>query len=217
MQPCRSPYGPIKQVKYIKDRLLFPISWIQKQDYCEYQIFLENIRGIKVKPTRAMTEGKEEHERLYVEFAEKAVPATLEEMLAESVTVPVLSREFRVDDYQHGIYGYIDEVRMSPDCFMVIDDKPGVRVFLSSIHQVLGYCLAFKSISPGDPRQIIAALRERGTDNIIWQNLFDSSAEEEIIAIIDHIHDLLMGRAEFKRSTNPNKCHSCRLSSHCLA
>ena len=217
MQPFRSPYGPIKQVKYIKDRLLFPISWIQKQDYCEYQIYLENIRGIKVRPTRAMTEGKEEHERLYVEFAEKAVPATLEEMLAESVTAPVLSREFRVDDQQHGIYGYIDEVRMSPDCFMVIDDKPGARAFLSSIHQVLGYCLAFKSISSGDSRQIVAALRERGTDNIYWQALFDSSAEEEIVAIIDHVHDLLMGRVEFKRTANPNKCHSCRLSSHCLA
>jgi CRISPR-associated exonuclease Cas4 len=217
MQTGRSPYGAIKGVKYKQGKLLFPISWLQKQDYCEYQIYLENIRGIQARPTPAMTEGKEEHERLYTEFAEKAVPATVEQMLTESLTVPILSREFRVEDLEHGLYGYIDEVRMGPDAFVVIDDKPGVKIFLSSIHQVLGYCLAFKTAAPADRRQVIAALRERGTDNVYWQTPFDASAEEEITLITSHVHDLLTGKAEFKRSTNSNKCRSCRLKLHCSA
>ncbi len=203
-------FRKITEVNFIKDKLLFPISWLQKQDYCEYQIYLENIRGIKTKPTKAMIEGKGEHEEMYQRFAEKAVPATPEQMLAESRTANVLSREFRISDEVHGVFGYIDEVWMSPDSFVVIDDKPGNRPYLSCIHQVYGYCLAFKTlVNVGDTRGIVAALRERGTDNIYWQAPFNQTAEEEIIATIDHIHSLLAGRIQFKPTENPRKCLSC--------
>ncbi|MCR4394704.1 MAG: hypothetical protein NUV31_10075, partial [Dehalococcoidales bacterium] len=57
-QPPREIAGTI----YIQNRLLFPISWLDKQEFCEYQIYLENIAGIKVEPTRQMIEGKQEHE-----------------------------------------------------------------------------------------------------------------------------------------------------------
>ena len=210
------PYGKISQVIYIKGRPLFPISWLQKQDYCEYQILLENVQGIKVKPTRAMTEGQQQHEQLYERFAREAEPATVEQMLDESRKVKVLSREFRVLDIEHGIYGYIDEVWLTPENFVVIDDKPGTRAFTSNIHQVYGYCLAFKSITrPDDNRGLIAALRERGTDNIIWQAPFDRLAEEAVTAVIDHVHNLLSGKDRFTSSINPNKCKVCRLRDHC--
>ena len=95
---------------YIENRPLFPISWLHKREYCEYQIYLENIKGIKVIPTKAMVEGRQEHDQLYSEFKKEAVPATFEEMLAESKTAQVLSRELRVVDITHGVYGLIDEV-----------------------------------------------------------------------------------------------------------
>jgi CRISPR-associated exonuclease Cas4 len=209
-------FRKITEVNFIKDKLLFPISWLQKQDYCEYQIYLENIRGIKTKPTKAMIAGKDEHEEMYQRFVEKAVPATPEQMLVESKTEKVLSREFRITDEVHGVFGYIDEVWMSPDAFVVIDDKPGNRPYLSCIHQVYGYCLAFKTmVNAGDTRGIVAALRERGTDNIYWQAPFNQTAEEEIIATVDHIHSLLAGRNQFKPTENPRKCLSCRLKVHC--
>lgn len=211
-----SPYGKISQVIYIKDKPLFPISWLQKQDYCEYQIYLENIKGIKVQPTQAMKVGKAEHDTLYQQFAEKAVPATVEQMLTESRIAKILSREFRVVDTEHGIHGFIDEIWLNPDSFVVIDDKPGTRVYLSSIRQVLGYCLAFKTVAPrDDSRQVIAALRERGTDNICWQAPFNPAAEEEIMAVVDHIHALISGQAQFKPTDNPNKCKGCRLNKVC--
>ena len=210
------PLKRITEVSYVKDKLLFPINWLQKQDYCEYQIYLENIKGIKVKPTRAMVEGKEEHQALYNQFIEKAVPSTPEEMLAESKKAKILSREFRILDADHGIQGYIDEIWLSPEAFTVIDDKPGAKPYLSNIHQIYGYCLAFKTvIEEGDGRKIFAALRERGTHNIYWQAPFDQSAEEEITAIISHIHALLSGQDQFKPTENPNKCHSCRLNRYC--
>jgi len=209
------PWKKIRQVKYIGDRLLFPISWLQKQDYCEYQIYLENILGVKAAPTAAMAEGAQEHERLYTEFAEKAVPATFEEMLTESRTARLLSRELRVADPVHGLYGYIDEVWLTPESFVVIDDKPGIKAFTSNIHQVYGYCLAFKTVTAGDNRKITAALRQRGTENVFWSNLFDAQAEEEIAGISQHIHDLLEGKTEFAACGNSNKCRSCRLKPQC--
>ena len=96
--------------------------------------------GIKVAPTREMIEGKQEHQNLYDQFEKEAVPATLEEMLLESKKVTVFSRELRVRDTKHGIYGLIDEVLLTPNEFIVIDDKPGTKTFLSNIHQVFGYC-----------------------------------------------------------------------------
>ena len=99
---------------------------------------------------------------------------------------------------------------------MVIDDKPGVKTFLSNIHQVHGYCLAFKeTVATFDNREVMAALRERGTKNIYWSEPFTKPAEESIVAIIDHIHSLISGTNDFGSTDNPNKCHSCRLSVTC--
>jgi CRISPR/Cas system-associated exonuclease Cas4 (RecB family) len=163
-----------------------------------------------------MVEGKQEHEQLYDAFKEKAVPATFEEMLVQSKTVQVFSREFRVVDAKHGVYGLVDEVMLTPEEFIVIDDKPGTKTFLSNIHQVYGYCLAFKETAKAlDSRRIMAALRERGTDNIYWRAPFDELAEHTIIKVIRHIHAAISGSEVFNSANNPNKCKACRLKTNC--
>lgn len=206
----------IREVIYIKNKPLFPISWLHKQEFCEYQIFLENVKGIRVKPTKVMADGKAEHGRLFEEFKKEAVPATFEEMMTRSKVVKVLSCEFRVVDVRHGVYGLIDEVLLTPEEFIVIDDKPGRITYLSNIRQVHGYCLAFgEAVRPLDPRPIVAALRERGTNNIYWNTPFTQSAEKEIVSVVDRIHALIAGREEFASSDNSNKCRRCRFNSAC--
>ena len=206
----------VSEVIYIKERPLFPISWLHKQEFCEYQIYLENIMGIKVKPSKEMIAGNLAHKGLYDSFRKEAIPATLDDMLFESKKAQIYSREFRVRDLEHGIYGLIDEVLLTPDSFVVIDDKPGTKTFQSNINQVFGYCLAFKVIvAPQDARPIVAALRERGTDNIYWNVPFDSQAEGYIATVIEHIHSLLDGVIEFSSSGNPNKCRNCRFKDRC--
>ena len=37
------------------------ISWLYAQDYCEYQLYLEQVRGVAVDDTPAMVEGSVEH------------------------------------------------------------------------------------------------------------------------------------------------------------
>ncbi|NYB51513.1 MAG: Dna2/Cas4 domain-containing protein [Methanobacteriaceae archaeon] len=192
----------------------FPISWLNKQGYCEYSIFLENFQGIEVQPTRNMVIGTREHSRLEEEFLRDAEPATFEEMIETSKTVELLSRELPVLSERYGIRGYIDEVWMMPDEFVIIDDKPGTRAFPSAINQVLGYCLAFKDTVKED-RKIIASLRERGTDNIFWSTYFDENAENSIISLINRIQNLISGEEEFIPTKNPRKCLKCRLKRKC--
>ena len=70
-------------------------------------------------------------------------------------------------------------------------------------------------IGQDDSRKIIAALRERGTDNIYCRIIFDDKAKNEIIKVVDHIHGLIAGKEQFDSSTNPNKCKGCGLRNDC--
>ncbi|MDY9924485.1 CRISPR-associated protein Cas4 [Methanobacterium sp.] len=208
------PHPEISQVMIIDGCNNFPISWLNKQGYCEYSIYLENVKGIEVKPTRNMVVGTQEHARLEMEFQKDAEPATFEEMLETSKTAELLSRELPVISSRYGIRGYIDEVWMTPDEFIIIDDKPGKRAFSSSINQVFGYCLAFQDMVK-DERRIVGALRERGTDNIFWSAYFDGKAEQDIISLINRVQNLLVGKTDFLPTNNPRKCRSCRLKIKC--
>ncbi len=212
--PRSIPHPTISQVKIIATKNNFPISWLNKQGFCEYGIYLENVKGIMAKPSKAMIEGTKEHAVLESKFREDAEPATFEEMLETSKTAEILSRELPVISPRYGIRGFIDEVWMTPDEFIIIDDKPGTVPYLSSINQVYGYCLAFKD-SVKENRAIVASLRERGTDNIYWSSYFDGQAEKNIINQINRIHHLLTGKLEFIPTKNPKKCRGCRFNDRC--
>ncbi|MFZ0442437.1 MAG: PD-(D/E)XK nuclease family protein [Methanobacterium sp.] len=208
------PHPTISQVKIIANKNNFPISWLNKQGFCEYGIYLENVKGIEVKPTKSMINGTKEHAILEDKFKDGAEPATFDEMLETSKTGEIFSRELPVISKLFGIRGFIDEVWMTPDEFIIIDDKPGKIAYSSSINQVYGYCLAFKEMVP-EKRRIIASLRQRGTENIYWSSYFDGKAEEDIINLINRMHRLLSGETEFLSTDNPNKCRGCRFNTIC--
>ena len=48
------------------------ISWLYAQDYCEYQLYLDQVQGIAVDDTPAIVESSVEHQRLEDEFLAKA-------------------------------------------------------------------------------------------------------------------------------------------------
>ena len=209
-----TPHPSINKVNVIDDQNNFPISWLNTQAYCEYCIFLENVKGITAKPTKAMKEGTKGHSDLESKFRKDAEPATFEEMLETSQKAEIFSRELPVESARYGIRGFIDEVWMTPDEFIIIDDKPGTRAYPSSINQVFGYCLAFKD-SVKEGRRIVASLRERGTDNIFWSTYSTPEAEQSVLEIINRVHGLLEGTVDFIPTKNPKKCRSCRFSPRC--
>lgn len=212
--PNSIPHPNVSEVKIIENKNNFPISWLNKQGYCEYGIFLENVRQIKTAPTQAMIKGVQEHFILESKFREEAEPVTFDDMMETSKTAEILSRELPVISANYGIRGFIDEIWMTPDEFVIIDDKPGVIPYSSSINQLYGYCLAFKDMVK-EKRRIVASLRERGTDNIFWASYFDKKAENTIIELINHVHDLISGNKSFSSTDNPNKCRKCRFNKIC--
>lgn len=215
MKDSRPTYHPeIAQVRIIDGQNNFPISWLNTQGYCEYCIYLQNVKGITAPRTMAMKRGSKVHHVLEEEFKKDAVPTTMEEMMETSKTVEILSRELYVESARHGIRGLIDEIWMTPDEFIIIDDKPGKIAYSSQINQVFGYCLAFKD-RYGDGRRIIASLRQSTSGDVFWQQYFDEKAENRIKSIVHHVHQALLFNEEFLATENPNKCRSCRFSAKC--
>ena len=196
------------------------ISWLYAQDYCEYQLYLDQVKGVEVDDTPAMVEGSAEHQRLEDEFLAKAeAEYTFEEAVEESQKAPISSRELYVEDRSLGIRGYIDELILNPDGFTVIDDKPVGRtgkVYPSSKHQVYGYCMALKHmLGPDEHRPITAAVRARGSNRIVWSEAFDTKAEKKVQRLIKRVHGLIDGDIPFKSSTQAYKCRPCRFFDVC--
>ena len=146
----------IKGLQIIEGKNNFPISWLNKQGYCEYQLYLEHMKGIETQPTAAMTQGSKIHEELEDIFKQDSTPSTFEEAVEASKETASMSRECFVVAPDYGIRGYIDEIWMKPDEIVIIDDKPGRTPYESTMNQVRAYCLAYKDMTNED-RKIKAA------------------------------------------------------------
>ena len=204
-----------KMVRIIDEKANFPISWLNTQGYCEYSLYLEYCKGVSTAPTYEMTLGSHEHSELEAKFKETAEPSTFDDAFELSKEKEILSREMFVIDTENGIRGYIDEIRMSPDKIIIIDDKPGKIAYPSTINQVRAYCLAFKNMIGDDDRKIIAALRQRGTDNIFWHEEFNEINEKSIRYQVNFLHRLIEDQRGPIPTKNPNKCRKCRFQSYC--
>lgn len=204
----------IKGVQIIDGKNNFQISWLNQQGYCEYQIYLEYMKGIETPATPEMTHGSDIHNQLETIFKQDATTATFEEAVEVSKSEASMSRECFVISPKYGIRGYIDEIWMTPEEIVIIDDKPGRTPYFSTMNQVRAYCLAFKDMT-NDERPIKAALRERGTSNLFWIEIFTEDVEKQIKFTIDRMHGLLEGSRPFVPTKNPNKCRSCRYKRYC--
>ena len=204
----------IKGVQIIDGKNNFQISWLNQQGYCEYQIYLEYMKGIETPATPEMTHGSDIHNQLETIFKKDATPSTFEEAVEVSKSEASMSRECFVISHKYGIRGYIDEIWMTPEEIVIIDDKPGRTPYFSTMNQVRAYCLAFKDMT-NDERPIKAALRERGTSNLFWIEIFTEDVEKQIKFTIDGMHGLLEGSRPFVPTKNPNKCRSCRYKRYC--
>ncbi|WP_455645958.1 CRISPR-associated protein Cas4 [Methanosphaera sp.] len=204
----------IKQVKIFNNTPNFPISWLNTQNFCEYSIYLENFQHIEVEATEAMLKGTEVHNKLEKEFKKDAVKMSMDEILMESETHEVVSREFFVINEEFGIRGYIDEIQFNKGTIIIIDDKPGTKAYRSMINQVFAYCLSFK-YSVDKDMKIFGALRNRDTGEVFWQEEFTHDEEENIKEVIQHVQNLIKGVDDFIPTKNPNKCRSCRFNTNC--
>ncbi len=192
-----------------------PISLLNTQAYCEYQIFLERVRGVRAEETKKMKLGKKVHSELEKEHEKKAEleltpKQTLKKSKKEKITL--IARELEVRGKL--LYGLIDEVHFSPSQIVIIDDKPGTYAYMSNKKQVWGYCLAFEEyLDPGMP--LIAVLRNRDTQQVFWEKPFANRHRDMVKETTQRILDILNGKRVPVPTTNANKCRSCRFNGDC--
>lgn len=192
-----------------------PVSWLHSQAYCEYQIYLQHVKGVEPEVTPEVKEGAEAHASL--DEAHKAA-AELELSVGEALTkakiegVVLSSREVFVEGEQ--LIGLIDEVVFMPDRILIIDDKPGNVAWPSSQMQTFGYCLAFEEqYKPELP--VVAVLRNRDSGENIWAQTFAKEQREDVLNTVSRIRGILSGETEAVSTRNPNKCRACRFKGAC--
>jgi CRISPR-associated exonuclease Cas4 len=192
-----------------------PVSWLHSHAYCEYQIYLQHVKGVQPEITLEVQKGIDAHASL--DEAHKAA-AELELTVSDALTkaqkeeVTLVAREVLVEG--KGLIGCIDEVVFMPDRILVIDDKPGDVAWPSSQIQTFGYCLAFEEqYKPELP--VIAVLRNRDTGENIWAQAFAKEQREDVLEAVDRIQRVLSQETEPVSTRNPNKCRACRFKSSC--
>lgn len=192
-----------------------PIHWLHSQAYCEYQIYLEYVRGVEVEPTIEMRIGKNVHLLLEEEHEKKAeLKLTVENAIkkAQEEKIVLVGREIPV--IGNRLYGSIDEAHFMPDQIVIIDDKPNSVPFLSNKQQVWGYCLAFQEqFNPDIP--IVACLRHRDTQEIIWKELFSEEQKNMVLESIERVLGIINKEITPKPTDNVNKCRNCKLRDDC--
>ena len=205
----------IRQVQIIENKPNFPISWLNIQGYCEYCLYLEKFQGITRSATKQMIAGTKQHNKLEAEFKEDAEVKTLDEIITQSQSESVLSREFFVISPKYGIRGFIDEIWLEPDRIVIIDDKPSDKAYMSMKNQVYAYALAYEDMMDVDDRDITVALRRSTTGEIFWSDKFSSENREHIKGVVEHVQNLISMKDEFISTENPNKCNACRFNDVC--
>lgn len=195
------------------DRVIFPISWLSRQAYCEYQIFLENIKGIKVWDTKEMVTGTKKHKELYQEHQEKATEeGSVKEFMerARKEQVSFVLRELRVIAPEIGLHGSIDEVIINPDSIEIIDDKPGDTAWPGNIRQIWGYCLAFRECHNPGMMPIKGTMRNRDTKNKVWTETMTPEHEQAMAEAIERVRGIIQEEREAEPTAKANKCRNCR-------
>jgi CRISPR-associated exonuclease Cas4 len=199
--------------RQVSDRI--PISWLHSYGYCEYQIYLEHVRGIEAGETPEMREGRQVHAAM--DEAHKAaaeVELGIDEAMARSQKEQLVlsAREVQVRGEQ--LIGVIDEVVFFPDRLMIVDDKPGDIAWLGSKMQAWGYCLAFQQQWQPD-LPIVAGIRNRETGYEVWAEPFTRRHRQTVVRAVSRIRQILDGEAIPRGAGNPRKCRACRFRDSC--
>jgi CRISPR-associated exonuclease Cas4 len=199
------------------DGLFIPVHWLHTHAYCEYQIYLEKVKGLVAPPTFEMLAGAEKHAILDTEHIRKAeIELTVNEaaIKAQMEAVSLVSRDISVKGIT--LYGRIDEVVFEPGRIVIIDDKPGAQPYFSNRVQVWGYCQAFRETYHPD-LPLFGALRQEDTDNIIWLEEYSREQADLIHITVKRIQSILSSVAPPRPTDNIRRCKPCRFKVSCPA
>lgn len=198
--------------------MLIPISWLANLQFCEYSFYLQHVLGVKVE-TPEMVRGLKKHKELLSQHEEQAtIELTVEQAMNRSLErkESLIMREVYVRNEK--LIGSIDEVLITPELIVIIDDKPRDKVFSSHKTQLYAYAIAFNQ-NYNPKQEIMVAVRDWRKNKIVWRQLLTNSALEQatthIEKSINKALSIINNKIKPRPTTNPNKCKACKLKDYC--
>ena len=195
-----------------------PIHWLNNHAFCEYSLFLSQIKKIRAPITSAMLFGAKKHSLLEEEFKKDAVP--LEEPIEEYVqkliagkAKPILLREFSVKTDSFKLNGRIDQIHLHENSVIIIDNKPSASNSFGAIRQLRAYALCFEEKFSWK-KEIFSAICSH-SNQVLYSEKFSEKEKTDIKEAVQRMHNLFNGVEEFVPTENPRKCFSCRYGFAC--
>lgn len=190
-------------------------SWLQSLDYCEYKFYLHKVKGFEVEITKRIQEGTNIHTKKEQDFLKESAPTTWKNFLqSEELTI---TREVDFDKQIGDIvlFGRIDEIAIDKTNIHIIDDKPRAFPYNGTKLQLFTYCYLFKEKFKEQPKTIIATLRDRDTNKIVWEQEFSREQENKFFEAFHRMRSILLQKEEPIPTKNSNKCRSCQFKDSC--
>lgn len=196
-----------------------PVHWLRVQTFCEYQLYLTEVKGVTDQESDAIRQGRDIHSGLEATHDAVATEvATLSDAIDKALATsqPFVMREAHVKGNR--LTGLVDQIEFYMDKVYIVDDKPRSPdgdPYRSDKRQVKAYCLAFLSQYPDLRLPVFAVIHDRDTGHTLWKQQFTMEDREDIADTINRIVGILDGTKQPVPSKNWRKCTHCRFSSHC--
>jgi len=198
-----------------------PISWLNDQDFCEYQIKLKRAgEDPESADTRAGRRVHSTLEKLEWDEPQMTVADAVATAIGEGDTITLV--EAQVIGVR--TIGRIDRVLISPSTVEVIDYKPRSRdgvPYRGQIRQAQGYAIAFRERFPYYLQPVVATIVDRGDPfhgsyrnpdklNRLWSRELDAADVADVNDALDRIAGIMDGSREAQPTTRAWKCGACR-------
>ena len=188
-----------------------PVHLLGVGAFCEIQLFLREVLGVRKQATRKMIRGKREHEKLVNKFKPEKTMSLYEAFeLSSKEGIAIRAREVPVSGKY--LFGFVDELLIMPDSFVVIEDKISGKVFSGSLIQVFGYCMSLSERF--DNAVIYGVIRKIPEMRIQYLGLFGEREYRTGMKYLKRTLDILSGGTP-QFHGNFEKCRKCNMNGVC--
>lgn len=190
-------------------KIVIRASWLGQLDYCEYRWFLENVKGVQVPKTFAMSKGILVHKKKEDAFKEIAVETTVDQFLKSKEYTITKEIQLRHEFEEFILVGKLDELGIDSTTFYVIDDKPKAFPWPGTKMQLWAYALLIENSFQEKRDSIRCILRDRDTNREVWDEPFTDDTRKTVYDALLRIKALYDQQTDPTSTENPNKCRSC--------
>lgn len=162
------------------------ITLLGEYAFCQYTVFLREVRGVTPRFTQAMRDGIQAHKdrNKLLLLATKQISIKDATLQAKSDGIVTVRRNVIVNGAV--MHGKMDVIDIGQDEIRIIDYKPGLKAHQSSINQVRAYCVVFHELFNPE-QQIIGVIENLNTQNVIWEEPYSEDTEKDINGIVERI------------------------------